>query len=175
MSTTKRLAAFAAALLTVSGNLALSQFPPNDAATRPDVSLADAPLEVVAPIAGDGHKGHPSQHYTQEYRTFTQRKLATLRSPILIMQGEETSPLNRWNAETLVPELRAAGKSVNVRSYAGERHCFAYDGRTPDGCQHTAAAASAHRDADEFFRSHFKTQPKSIAAASVKHVPLETR
>ena len=44
---------------------------------------------------------NPSQYYTQEYRKFTQRKLATLRSPILIVQGEETSPLNRWNAETL--------------------------------------------------------------------------
>jgi dienelactone hydrolase len=117
----------------------------------------------------------PSQYYTQEFQTFTQRKIATLRSPILIVQGEETFALNRWNAETLVPELRRAGKSVSVRSYAGERHCFAWDSRMPNGTwQHTPAAASAHRDADEFFRGHFQTQPKPIGAELVKHVPLET-
>ena len=325
MSTTKAVAAFAAAFLTASSDLALSQSLPNDAATRPEVSLADAPLEVVGPIARDGYKGlallrkppgtgpfpaviiihpglttfpqaaltdymqkaapasrflaagyvvalttyrsrdvdpqspvsandvaatldhvrkldfvdvdsigligcsgggdlaleiatktqvaaivaeepasmmftgvfnakspkagerytppdsfpimaNPGQYYTKEYQTFTQAKIATLRAPILIVQGEETSPLNRWNAEILVPELRRAGKSVRVESYAGERHCFAWDGRTPNGpWQHSAAAASAQGEADEFFRSHFKTQPNPISATLVTHLPLETR
>jgi dienelactone hydrolase len=119
---------------------------------------------------------NPAQYYTKEFQALTQRKIATLRSPILIVQGEETSPLNGWNAATLVPELRRAGKSVAVESYAGERHCFAWDGRTPDGTwQHSEAAAAAHRAADEFLRSHLKTRPVAIDASLVKQVPLEAR
>jgi dienelactone hydrolase len=119
---------------------------------------------------------NPSQYYTEEYQRFTQAKIAAIRSPILLLQGDETGPLNRWNAEVLVPELRRAGKRIVVKGYAGERHCFAWDGRTPDGTwQHAAAAARAFADTDEFFRSHFSTQPVSISSSLVKHVPLESR
>jgi dienelactone hydrolase len=119
---------------------------------------------------------NPKRYYTDEYQRFTRAKVATIRSPILVVQGDEQSPLNRWNAEVLVPELRRAEKRVAVRSYAGERHCFAYDGRGPDGTwRHTPAAARAHGEADDFFRRHFSTQPKPVSASSVKHVPLESR
>ena len=119
---------------------------------------------------------NPRRYYTPEYQTFTRGKIATIRSPILVVQGDEQSPLNKWNADVLVPELRRAGKSVVVRSHAGERHCFAYDGRNPDGIwRHTAAAARAHGEADEFLRRHLPTPPKPVRASLVKHVPLETR
>ena len=119
---------------------------------------------------------NPSHYYTDEYQRFTQAKIATIRSPILLVQGDETSPLNRWNAEVLVPELRRAGKRIVVKGYDGERHCFAWDGRTPDGTwQHGSAAARAFGDADEFFRSHFSTQPAPISSSLVNHVPLESR
>jgi dienelactone hydrolase len=119
---------------------------------------------------------NPARYYTDEYQRFTRGKVATIRSPILVVQGDEQFPLNRWNAAVLVPELQRAGKHVSVKSYAGERHCFAYDGRTPEGTwRHTPAAARAHGDADEFFRRHLPTQPKPVSAALVKHVPLETR
>jgi dienelactone hydrolase len=118
----------------------------------------------------------PSQYYTEEYQRFTRGKVAKIRSPILVVQGDEQFALNRWNAAVLVPELQRAGKQVSVKGYAGERHCFAYDGRTPDGTwRHTPAAARAHGDADEFFRRHLSTQPKPVAASLVKHVPLESR
>lgn len=119
---------------------------------------------------------NPSRYYTEEYQKLTQRKIATIRSPILIVQGDEQSPLNRWNAQVMVPELRRAEKRVAVNSHAGERHCFAWDGRTPGGTwQHVPAAAKAHGEADEFFRRHLSTQPKPVSASLVKHVPLETR
>ena len=119
---------------------------------------------------------NPSQYYTEEYQRFTQGKIATIRSPILLVQGADTSPLNRWNAEVFVPELRRAGKRVLVKGYAGERHCFAWDARTPDGTwKHSAAAARAFADADEFFRGHFLTQPAPISSSLMKHVPLESR
>jgi pimeloyl-ACP methyl ester carboxylesterase len=52
---------------------------------------------------------NPGQYYLEEYQKFTRAKIATIHSPVLLIQGEETSPLNRWNAEVLVPELRRAG------------------------------------------------------------------
>jgi dienelactone hydrolase len=119
---------------------------------------------------------NPGRYYTAEYQRRTRDKIATIRSPILVVEGDEKSPLNRWNAEVLVPELRRAGKRVAVKGYAGERHCFAYDGRGPDGTwNHVPAAASAHAEADDFFRRHMSTQPKAVSSALVKRVPLETR
>ena len=82
----------------------------------------------------------------------------------------------KFASQVLVPELRRADKRISVKGYAGERHCFAWDGRTPDGTwQHAPAAARAFGDADEFFRSHFLTPPKPISTSLVKHVPLESR
>lgn len=119
---------------------------------------------------------NPSRYYTAEYQRLTRDKIATIRSSILVVEGDEKFPLNRWNAEVLVPELRRAGKSVAVKSYAGERHCFAYDGRGPDGTwNHVPAAASAHAEADNFLRRHLSTQPKAVSSSLVKLVPLETR
>ena len=119
---------------------------------------------------------NPSRYYTAEYQRLTRDKIATIRSSILMIEGDEKFPLNRWNAEVLVPELRRAGKSVAVKSYAGERHCFAYDGRGPDGTwDHVPAAASAHAEADDFFRRHMSTRPKDVSSPLVKRVPLETR
>ena len=119
---------------------------------------------------------NPGRYYTAEYQRRTRDKIATIRSPILVVEGDEKSPLNRWNAEVLVPELRRAGKRVAVKSYAGERHCFAYDGRGPDGTwNHVPAAVSAHAEADDFFRRHMSTQPKAVSSSLVKRVPLETR
>jgi hypothetical protein len=52
----------------------------------------------------------------------------------------------------------------------------AFDGRAPNGrWQHSPAAASAFRDADQFFRRHIVRQPVPIAPSLVKYVPLETR
>jgi dipeptidyl aminopeptidase/acylaminoacyl peptidase len=119
---------------------------------------------------------NPSGYYTEEFQRFTRAKIATIRSPILVVQGDEASPLNQWNAEVLVAELRRAGKTVDVKGYAGERHCFAWDGPTPDGTwRHVDAAARAFTDADAFFRNHLAVQPAPIASSLVKHVPLESR
>jgi dipeptidyl aminopeptidase/acylaminoacyl peptidase len=132
--------------------------------------------ERYTPADSSPIMANPSRYYTEEYQRFTQPKIAAIRSPILVVQGDEASPLNRWNAEVLVHELRRAGKSVAVKGYAGERHCFAWDGRPPGGTwQHTAAAARAFADADEFFLSHFSTQPTPISSSLVKYVPLESR
>jgi dienelactone hydrolase len=118
----------------------------------------------------------PVRYYTDEFKKLTQTKIATLHAPVLLVQGDEMSPLNRWNATVLVPEFKRANKQVTVKTYPGERHCFAWDGRRPDGAwQHGVAAADAFAVADEFFRRHFATQPRPISAERLRHVPLESR
>ena len=153
-------------------------------AEEPASMMFTGVFNTKSPKAGDRYTPfdsfpimeNPARYYTEEYQRVTRGKVATIRSPILVVQGDEQFPLNRWNAAVLVPELQRAGKQVSVKSYAGERHCFAWDGRTPDGTwRHAPAAARAHGEADEFFRRHLSTQPKPVSASLVKQVPLETR
>ena len=116
----------------------------------------------------------PARYYTDEYRKLTQGKIATLQAPVLLVQGDEMFPLNRWNAAVLVPELQRADKQVIVKTYAGERHCFAWDGRMPDGnWRHAVAATDAFVAADDFFRRHFAKQPQPIGEGRLRHVALE--
>ena len=118
----------------------------------------------------------PARYYTDEYKELTQTKIATLRAPVLLVQGDAMFPLNQWNAAVLVPELQHAGKQVVVKTYPGERHCFAWDGRMPDGAwRHGAPAADAFVSADEFFRGHFATQPRPLSTERYRYVALESR
>jgi dipeptidyl aminopeptidase/acylaminoacyl peptidase len=118
---------------------------------------------------------NPAKYYTDEYKKLTQTKITTLQAPVLLVQGDAMSPLNQWNAAVLVPELTYAGKQVIVKTYPGERHCFAWDGRMPDGTwRHGAPAADAFAVADDFFREHFSTQPRPLDAERYRHVALES-
>ena len=122
------------------------------------------PLDA-APISAD-----PARYYTAEYQSRTRAKLAKIRAPILILQGDQ-QPINRFNAAVLIPELKAAGKMLEVMTYPGEPHCFAFSGsgpRTP----RPAAALKAFEDTDRFVRRYLQTQPKPLAPGLVKHVPV---
>ena len=66
----------------------------------------------------------------------------------------------------------AAGKMLEVNTYAGEPHCFAFYGQPPQAPR-PAVALQAFRDADAFFRQHLAPQPTPIAAGSVEQVPIE--
>jgi dipeptidyl aminopeptidase/acylaminoacyl peptidase len=118
-----------------------------------------------APIYPD-----PKRYYTAEYQDRTRAKLARIRCPILIIQGDQ-QPLNRFNAAVLIPELRAAGKTLEVITYPGEPHCFAFYGRgarTP----RPAVAYKAFLDSDRFMRRYIRTQPKPIESRLVKQLPI---
>jgi dipeptidyl aminopeptidase/acylaminoacyl peptidase len=113
----------------------------------------------------------PGKFFTPEYRKLTREKVATMNCPILIVQGEETSRLNVFNRETLIPELRSANKTFEVRSYPGEPHSFAFystAARTP----HPAVAARAFEDIDGWLRPRLRTQPVPINGRLVKQVPF---
>jgi dienelactone hydrolase len=122
--------------------------------------------EDAFPIHAD-----PKKFFTPEYRKLTQQKVARINSPILIVQGEETSRLNVFNRETLIAELRAAKKTLEMKSYSGEPHSFAFystAARTP----HPAVAAQVFEDVNAWLRRQLRTQPVPLDARLVKQVPF---
>ena len=117
---------------------------------------------------------NPRQFYTPEYQNILRSKIARIKCPILIIQGDEDRsevPINKFNAEVLIPELRALGKMVEVLTYPGEPHCFCYYGsgpRTP----HPAAALKAYHDAEAFSRRCVATKPRPLDSELVKYVSV---
>ena len=117
---------------------------------------------------------NPREFYTPEYRKILRAKIARIECPILIIQGDEDrreNPVNKFNAEVLIPELRALGKMVEVVTYPGEPHCFCFYGngqRTP----HPDAGLKACRAAEAFLRRYVATKPKPLDPKSIKYVPV---
>jgi dipeptidyl aminopeptidase/acylaminoacyl peptidase len=109
---------------------------------------------------------NPTKYYTPEYQKLTREKVARIQSPILILQGGQHW-LNRFNAEILIPELRSGRKTVEVKIYPGEPHCFAMMGRGSP-----RPALEAFKDADAFYRRHLRKMPRAIALRLVRDVPL---
>ena len=117
---------------------------------------------------------NPRQFYTPEYQKILRTKIARIKCPVLIIQGDEDRrepPINKFNAEVLIPELRALGKMVEVLTYPGEPHCFCFYGsgpRTP----HPAAALKAYQDAEAFSRRCVAVKPRPLHSELVKYVPV---
>jgi acetyl esterase/lipase len=136
--------------------------------------------ERYTPLDGFFLLENPTQYYTPEFQKIFREKLARIQSPILIIQGDvdrRIVPVNRWNAEILVPELRAAGKTLVVNTYPDQMHCFCIDSgiprlasRSPAPASWPAAASQAFRDIDAFSRHYIKTQPKAIDPRLVTYV-----
>ena len=127
---------------------------------------------------------NPARYYTPEFQKFLQAKIAKIQCPILIVQGSVDRPdvpINKFNAEVLIPELRAAKKTLEVRTYAGQGHCFFAGSGVPrpsgqpTRAGETPVALEAFRDIDIFCRRYLPTQPKQIDSALVTHVPVRTR
>ena len=108
----------------------------------------------------------PKRFYTPEYQKITRAKIARIRCPILIVQGDQAS-INQFNAEVLIPELRAARKTLEVITYPGEPHCFGFLGGG-----RRAAAFKLFRDAESFCRRYLPTKPQPLGPSLVKHTPL---
>jgi dipeptidyl aminopeptidase/acylaminoacyl peptidase len=113
----------------------------------------------------------PKQYYTPEYQRMLKTKISRIRCPILVLQGNEDRPeppINRFNARVLLPELRAAGKSLEVMTYPGEQHCFCFVGAGPDH----DAVLKAFGDMDSFARRYISTKPTPIDSALIKQIAL---
>jgi dipeptidyl aminopeptidase/acylaminoacyl peptidase len=126
--------------------------------------------ERFTPMDSSSISEDPKRYYTPEYQKLTRAKLARIRCPILIVQGDQHS-INRFNAEVLIPELRAAGKRLEVITYPGEPHCFGFNGnrKTDPGMK---AAWKLFHDTDAFCRRWLPTKPRPIDSSLVKRVPM---
>jgi dienelactone hydrolase len=123
------------------------------------------------PEDGMAVHANPAKFFTPESRKLAQARIAAINCPILIVQGEETSRLNVFNRETLIPELKDAKKGLEIKSYRGEPHSFAFYSsatRTP----RPAVAAQVFEDINLWLRQQLKTPPVPIDARLVKQVPF---
>ena len=112
----------------------------------------------------------PTRFYTREFQELTRAKLSRIHCAILIVQGDAELragfPINRFNALVFVPELRRAGKDVEVITYPGQGHGFAFQG---DG--DPAAMQKAFTDMDAFFRRHLSTKPTPVHPSLITYRP----
>ena len=125
---------------------------------------------------------NPSGFYTDDHRKILRTKLTRIRCPILIIEGDEGSPINKFNAAVLLPELKTLRNAVEVLSYPGEPHCFCFYGGAPPQARmppqdssgrsipaaglgtssNPAAALKAFRDSEAFFQRHLTTRPSPV-------------
>jgi dienelactone hydrolase len=114
---------------------------------------------------------NPRRYYTPEFQKLTRAKLARIQCPILILQGD-IQPINHFNEEVLIPELRALGKKPEVLTYSGEPHCFCFFG---EGAQtpHPDIALKAFTDMQSFCQRHVGTKPQALKSNLVQLVPVK--
>ena len=70
----------------------------------------------------------PQRFYTAELQKRTREKIARINCPILIAHGDQ-HPINKVNDEILIPELKRAGKKLEVIHYPGQPHSFYFGGK----------------------------------------------
>src|SRR5262249_55507397 len=107
---------------------------------------------------------NPKPHYTPELQKFTKAKVNQIHCPVLIVHGD-IHPLKIINQEIIVPELKAAGKSVEYIEYPGQAHGFWW------GAADGPVGQKVFDDAMRFMKPALKTQPVSIDESLIKRVP----
>jgi dipeptidyl aminopeptidase/acylaminoacyl peptidase len=110
----------------------------------------------------------PKDYYTSELQTRTRAKINRITSPLLIIQGDQDPTLTPFNNQILIPELRDAGRNLEVKSYPGEPHCFAFGGRSA----RPVNVITALEHAELFIRRHVNTKPKPVDSNLVTHVTI---
>jgi len=86
--------------------------------------------------------------------------------------------VNRFNADVLIPELRAAKKTLEVQTYPEQAHCFcAASGLPrpsglPGAASWPVAALKASGDIDSFCRRYLKVKPRAIDSALVTRAAI---
>jgi len=145
------------------------------AATAVAATVPEEPASVLmAGLVVANSKTARAADYIALYRaeqdhSMFRAKLSRIESPILIIQGTHSthSGINQFNVAVLIPELRAAGKSVEVITFPGEPHAFSFVSK-PSRTPRPAAALKAFRDIDSFLRRHVATSPRPLDPALVR-------
>jgi acetyl esterase/lipase len=118
------------------------------------------------------------RYYTPELQRAFRAKAATIRSPILIVQGNvdrREGPINRFNADVLIPELRALGKHVEVSRHPLQQHCFCSASGLPRPGGRAAPASwpsealKAFQAIDAFCHRHVRTAPRALDRSLLRH------
>lgn len=110
----------------------------------------------------------PKRFYTPEAQKLTREKIRKIGCPLFVAHGD-VNVINKVNNEILVPELKQAGKKLEVILYRGERHGFSYGGGTP------GAAQKFFDDCHTFYKRHLPTQPTPVDKSLVKDVPVSSQ
>jgi dienelactone hydrolase len=122
--------------------------------------------ERFTPIDSPPIGEDPKRCYPPKYLQITRAKTAKIQCPVLMLLGDRNWVVP-FNKQVLIPELRAAGKTLEVIDHPGEPHCFRFMGH-----QRPAAARKAFRDMEVFCRCHIATKPRPPDSSVVKVVPL---
>ena len=110
------------------------------------------------------------------------RQARTADAPILLVQGDvdrEGVRINRFNAEVLIPELRALTRTVRRQELPEQRTASVRraDSQRTLGARSApaswpAAALQAFEDIDVFCRRQVRTKPKALDARLVSFEPV---
>jgi acetyl esterase/lipase len=92
-------------------------------------------------------------------------RIARIESPILFIEGDLQNPNNTFNSEIFLAEMRAAGKALEVSTYAGD-HCFAFDGAAE-------SAQVAFEDTDGYIKARIATQAQAVDPSLVEYIPSD--
>src|SRR5262249_54530485 len=117
-------------------------------------------------------RADPKKYYTPECQKLARERIARIKGPILIIQGalpridgpnkkSRITGVNQLNAEITIPELRAAEKTLEVKTYKGEPHSFAFDS-APERTTRPAVVHKAFEDVNGFLQKHLPTKATPI-------------
>lgn len=112
---------------------------------------------------------NPRKYYTPELQKFTQAKVALIHCPVLFALGDK-HPIVKVNHEVVIPEMKAANKTLEVIVYPGQPHSF-YWGILGG----PAAGAKFFDDAQAFLKKYLPTQPRPIDESLIKRLPVPDR
>jgi acetyl esterase/lipase len=107
----------------------------------------------------------PKLYYTPELQKFTREKIARIACPVLIVHGDQ-HPINKINDDIIIPELKDAGKTVEVILYPGQPHTFVF---AQEGAPE--AALKCFTDSHAFYQRHLATKPRPVDRALIKDEP----
>lgn len=111
---------------------------------------------------------NPRAAYTPELQKLTHEKIRRIKAPIFLAHSD-VHAINKINNEIFIPELKRAGKQVEVMSYPGQPHGWSRGVGSPE------AALKFFQEAHHFFRKYLHTRPRPLPTSLVTHVPADRR
>jgi len=150
--------------LELAGETSLAAIAAGEPATVLFAGMFTAAVTKDRELAQKGMED-PKKFYTEELQKHTRAKIQKIRCPVFIGYGNQHA-INKINNEITIPELKAAGKTLEVVLYPGQPHGF-YFGRngTPE------AGQKFFDDAHAFFKRYLSTAPKLLQESLVTRVP----